>query len=121
MRRLSGLVVGLAIAGPMFSGVSWAQSRDFAIVNDTPQTIVEMWLSVHGDNTWHPTKGFKYLPPGDSVDVSFDYDGPCEVQLRVKLYDGSTAEWRDGFNLCEVSSIKIWYDANASIYQAVYQ
>lgn len=121
MCRLPGLVASLVVAGLTFSSVSWAQSRDFTIINDTPQTIVEMWLSVHGDNTWHPTKGFKYLQPGDSVDVTFDYDGPCDVQLRVKLYDGSTPEWRDGFNLCQISSIKIWYDTNESIYQAVYK
>jgi hypothetical protein len=89
---------------------SIANNRDFTVINGTGDTIQSVWLSTFGDNQWHRVRNLNNLPDGDTAEVSFNSSGPCRVQLRVVSADGSNHDFVDGFNLCEVSIITVYFN-----------
>ncbi len=121
MRKLLDLSIAFCVASVAFSAASFADVRDFTVVNDAHATIVAMWLSTYNDNRWHVVRGFHSLEPGQQTDIRFDNPGPCRVQLRIELDDGSTPEWRAGFDFCTISKIRIWYDSSEDTYHAQYE
>jgi hypothetical protein len=115
MRKL--LSIGI-LAPLVFSRPSFADTRDFDVVNDTSATIVGMWVSTPNDGYWEPVVPFNSVFPRTSTHVIFYHGGPCRVQLRIQLSDGSWPEWSSGFDLCTISKVKIWYDADEDTYIA---
>lgn len=120
-RRGIGFAVALFLAGWLGSPArSYAYSRNFQIFNDTTSTIQSVWTSAYGDKYWHMVRGLNDLAPGNQSKVVFNQTGPCIVQLRVKI-NGRNYDWRNGFNLCSVSTITIYYNSASGTYSARYQ
>jgi len=112
MLRCGFLVVALVCAS------AWpgkANDRDFTVINGTGATIGSVWLSTFSDNQWHRVRSLSNLRDGDTIEVSFDGSGPCRVQLRVTMGDGSNHDFTDGFNLCNVSIITVYFTNNGSM------
>jgi hypothetical protein len=110
--RCGFLAIGLLCAA---SWPSTANDRDFTVINATGGLIQSVWLSTFGDNLWHRVGNLGNLQDGDSAEVSFDSSGPCRVQLRVVMDDNSDHDFNDGFNLCTVSIITVYFNNNGSM------
>ncbi len=92
---------------------------DFDLYNYTPYTIVVIAISTPNDNRWFPLSGDQ-IEPGDSDHISFKPGLPCEQQLLVRLSNGQTLTWDNGFNLCSTSRIIISPDPDGG-YTAHYR
>ena len=106
----------LAVA--LLCAAAWpgkANNRDFTVINATGSMIQSVWLSTFNDNQWHRVRNLANLSDGDSTDVSFDSSGPCRVQLRVVMRDGTNHDFTDGFNLCTVSIITVYFANDGSM------
>jgi hypothetical protein len=117
---LCGVAFGIVSAvSPAIAG-----NRDFTLINDTRSTIDQVLISTADDNKWHPTNGFKALKPGDSASIIFDVNDKnsvCNLQLKIHLQNsGSTVEWDDGFNFCQLHKIKVWYNYDTDAYRVTY-
>jgi hypothetical protein len=108
-------------ASVVLSTPSFAWDRNFALANDTDRTIVGAWLSTPGDNIWHPISGDVLRPHGQNAITFNGKNGPCYVQLRIKFSDNTSHEWRNGFDVCAVNQITIYWDENDEAYEADYQ
>jgi hypothetical protein len=97
-----------------------ANNRNFTIVNATQVTINRVLLSSYGDSYWHAVQNLPPIPPGYIHNIVFYNSGPCQVQMKLELSDGTTARWSSGFNLCRYSAIRVWLDYNG-VYQASYR
>jgi len=113
-----GLVAGLAV-NPAVAG-----NRDFTLINDTRSIIDKVAISTADDNKWHLIDGLNPLKPGDSASITFnvnDNNSPCTLQLKIHLQNsGSTVEWDDGFNFCQLHKIKVWYNYDNDVYRVTY-
>ncbi len=98
---------------------SYAYSRNFTIFNDTTGVINSVWTSAFGDKYWHRVTGLANLAPGQQSSVTFNRPGPCIIQLRVTI-DGVNHDWTNGFNLCSVSHITIYYNTSTRNFTARY-
>jgi hypothetical protein len=94
-----------------------ANNRNFRLYNDSSVTIAHAWTSDIVDRYWRAVTPFSPIPPGDYENITFDNSGPCQIQLKVDLADGTSHEWDNGFNLCRISQIHIWLN-NSGIYEA---
>jgi len=104
-RGLLALVLLCGLALP-----TQANDRNFKVINATGDTIKSLWLSTANDSNWHRVRGLENLDDGASADVTFDNSGPCHVQLRVVTADDSAVEFTQGFDLCNISTIRLHYN-----------
>ncbi len=100
-----------------------AGAQDFTLVNKTGYEIGEVYVSPAKTDDWEEdVLGQDVLPDGDRVDISFSRDtDACLWDMKVVYtVDNTTAEW-ERFNLCEVSKIKIFYNAKTDTTSASYE
>ncbi len=110
----SGFLAAALLCCTIWPGKA-ANDRDFSVVNATGSVIQSVWLSTFSDNQWHRVRNLSNLADGDSSDVGFDGTGPCRVQLRVVMGDGSNHDFTDGFNLCTVTTITVYFNKSGSM------
>jgi hypothetical protein len=92
-----------------------ANDRNFKVINSTNDTIQSLWLSTASDSEWHRVRGLENLDDGGSADVSFDNSGPCRVQLRVVMDNGSAIEFTQGFDLCNINTIRLYFNKQGTM------
>ena len=114
----------LAVITLLAFGAAQAQpvNKDFDLINDTNSTITGIWLSTYGDRTWHGLSG-DTVRPGGRTHITIKSPDPrrCTEQLRVKFYGISTHyEWMDGFDLCTLRAIRIYFEPLDGSVQASY-
>ncbi|MCC7266564.1 MAG: argininosuccinate lyase [Caulobacteraceae bacterium] len=100
-----------------------AAEQDFELVNQTGYTISEVYVSPTGEKRWgEDILGKNTLSNRQSMDLTFDRSADaCKWDLKVVYeLDDETAEWQ-GFNLCKVSTITIFYDAESGETTAEYE
>jgi len=117
-RRLAAAVALCAL--PI---LAQAGAQDFTLINKTGYEIGEVYVSPTKSDDWEDdVLGRDVLPDGDRVDISFSRDtDACVWDLKVVYtVDNTSAEW-DRFNLCEVSKIKIFYNAKTDTTSATYE
>ncbi|SNR99527.1 MULTISPECIES: argininosuccinate lyase [unclassified Azospirillum] len=93
-------------------GNAWAEAKqNFTLKNRTGYTISEVYVSPAKSDDWEEDiLGRDVLSEGERVDITFSRkEKSCIWDLKVVYDDGTPAEW-EGFNLCEVSTISIFYD-----------
>ena len=103
------------------SSPSFANDRNFSLFNKTEQTVTGLWTSSSRDDTWHWVDGFGSLLPGYYTQIVFDRSGPCQVQLRMRLDDGSYHAWPQGINLCQNSQVTIRFNSDTGVYSVYYK
>ena len=119
-RLVAGAVLCTAATLPQ---LALAGAQDFTLVNKTGYEIGEVYVSAAKTEDWEDdVLGRDVLPDGDRVDISFSRDtDSCYWDMKVVYtVDGTTAEWQN-FNLCEVSKIKIFYNAKTDTTSATYE
>jgi hypothetical protein len=110
--------MGLALAaGVMFGGASAAQAQakqDFTLYNRTGYTIDQVYVAPTSSDDWESdVLGRDQLAHGESVHITFSRaDKSCKWDLMVVWTDDSRSEW-NGFDLCSVSNIKIFYNKSS--------
>lgn len=100
-----------------------AGNQDFTLVNKTGYEIGEVYVAPSKSDEWEEdVLGQDVLVDGDRVDITFSRKTKsCFWDMKVVYtIDNTTAEW-DRFNLCEVSKIKIFYNAETDSTSATYE
>jgi hypothetical protein len=119
-RWLRTAVLIIAMSVLFGSGGAQAASRDFTLVNQTRYDISNVYLSTFGLSRWIRAR-VDGVDSGDDVEIDFDNQGPCRMQLKVQFSDGNTAEWLDGFDFCSISTITIFYNGSTRRFTAEYK
>jgi len=99
----------------MYSGPSLAQEgrQDFTIVNRTGFEIEEIYVSPTRSNSWQENLlAQEVLDDGASSHVHFNGSSSnCYWDLKVVYLDDSAPVWKR-INLCAVSTVTLYYNAN---------
>ena len=121
--RRAGFTAGWLVAAFLLvghAGSALAQNRDFTLQNNTRLGIAKMYLSSFNLNKWIRVRSAS-IDSGESQGIEFDNAGPCQMQLRIEFTNGQVSEWLDGFNLCKVSKITVYYDGGTRNFRARYE
>lgn len=96
--------------------------QNFALINKTGYTISEVYVAPSKSDTWdEDIMGPDQIADGDRVDIEFSRkEKTCKWDLRVVYEDEDEATW-EGFNLCEVSVVTIFYDRKKDTTWAEYE
>ncbi len=97
-------VVGLPIFG---AHQTYADPRDFTLVNNTSQTIIELYVSPSSTDDWQDDllQG-EQIRPGSSIDVTFGRFNPntCIYDIMVVTIFGDSGEL-DNVDLCNTTRV----------------
>ncbi|HEX6324611.1 MAG TPA: hypothetical protein VFZ36_12865 [Vicinamibacterales bacterium] len=111
--KFAVLACALAAVSVTSSAAAAAQRRvlDFTLVNKTPYTIVELYVSPTKDEQWgEDVLGKDILEPGKEVEITFSRgETTCIWDLKIVDEDEDEVEW-EKFNLCEASEITLKYE-----------
>lgn len=114
----------LLIAATLFAAAhalpAFAANQDFKLVNKTGYQIDEVYVGPVSSKSWgDDIMGSGSLNNGAAVDISFTAPGNvCLWDMKVKYNDGDTAEWGN-LNLCNISTINLFWDKSAGTTRAV--
>lgn len=103
--------------------VAFAGDQDFTLVNRTGYEIDQVYVSPAKAGDWEEdVLGRDTLADGDRVEITFDRGTDvCRFDLKVVYtIDSTSAEWAN-VNLCEISSISIFYNDKTDTTSATYQ
>ena len=114
------LVLGSLLFACAFSVPAWAGEQDFKLVNKTGYQIDEVYLGPVSSDRWgEDVMGNGALGDRETVDITFTAPAKvCKWDMKVKYNDGDTAEWRN-LNLCNISTISLFWDRKAGTTRAV--
>ena len=104
-RGMRGAVPAAGMALLLIGGATqsaFADPRDFTLENDSLSYITEVYVSPTSSTEWgDDILGVDVLPPGQSVDISFDPTSgrTCIYDLLVVTEDGSQTR-KNRENLC---------------------
>ena len=108
----------LLVAG---GGLAHANDADFTLKNKTGYQIDEVYVSRHSSQNWGRDRmGSDALADGEAIEVNFPHgNGACKFDIKVKYHDDdSTAEWGD-VDLCQYTTISLFWDAKRQVTRAV--
>jgi hypothetical protein len=85
--------------------------QDFAINNQTGYDIAQVYVSSAQTSDWEEdVLGADILPDDGTMTISFRSQPKiCEFDLKVVYSDGEEAVWTS-FDLCEISTVSLFYD-----------
>ena len=99
-------LAGFALAAAHLAAVpAMAADRVVTVVNKTRFSIVELYGSNHGTNSWEEdVLGEDELPRGSSVDVDFDDGtGACMYDFLAVFDDGDQVK-QENVNVCKIGT-----------------
>lgn len=113
------LVIG---ASMLCATAAMAGEQDFSLTNKTGYQINEIYVSPSKTDDWEEdVMGVDALANGESVDIEFNVgERNCNWDLKAVYDDGEEVVWF-GFNLCEVSSITLFYNDKTGETSAQYE
>lgn len=120
MRRA---VYAFAMIGALFAtGLAYAATQDFTLVNRTGYEIDSVYVSKSSSNSWEEdVMGRDTLDDGESVNISFEKgERGCHYDLMVKYHDGDQSYWTD-LDLCSISKVELYWDRKSGVSRAVTQ
>lgn len=101
----AALIAVLAASGPAPAVAQGAPNPSFHLVNQSQETINEVYATPKGRPNWGRDRlGDRSLPPGQSFPVRLPADGSCAYDIRV-IYASGKAEERRDFNTCDVETV----------------
>jgi hypothetical protein len=105
MRTRLVLILGLLLGAIGWTAPAQAQNR-FNLVNNTGQTIEQVYVSPSRVSNWGPDiLGANVLPAGQAVWVVPQLSD-CVLDIRV-VFSGGRSEERRGVNACQLSRV-VW-------------
>lgn len=112
----------LALLFSVVSSPAFASDEELRVTNRTGYTISEIYISPAKSDNWEEdVMGEDTLEPNKFVDIDFSKsEDTCKWDLKAVYDDETTAVWRN-VNLCEVSAITLFYNANTDVTSAKYE
>ena len=107
MKKLIALCAAVTLATPALAG-----KQDFTIVNKTGYQIAKIFVATSKSDDWEEdVMGDDVIEDGARQPITFDSNTTtCKYDLKAVYHDGDSAEW-GGLNLCEVSTVTLYYNA----------
>ena len=107
MKFFSALLA-TAIALPVSlisSSSAFADQRNFTFINNTSKTIMYLYVSESGTNSWEEdVLGRDVLGSGESTNISFnDKTSKCSYDIKTAFENGTPFE-RYALNLCDTTT-----------------
>lgn len=106
MARLTRLLIMsslIATPAPLIAGKG---ASGFNLVNNTGQTIFNLYIRRTGTTGWQPLSATPAKPVKGMKATSSFADPDCAFDLKVTLEDKSEPVW-NGVNLCEVKLLTL--------------
>jgi hypothetical protein len=99
-----------------------ASDEVLKINNRTGYTISEVYISPTKTNNWEEdVMGDDTLEPNTFVNIDFSRsEDTCIWDLKAVYDDATTAVWRN-IDLCKISTISLFYNANTNVTSAKYE
>jgi hypothetical protein len=102
---IPALISAFALIG-LFSQAAFADPRDFTLENDSLAYVTHLYVSASSSDSWgDDVLGEDVLPPGESVDITFDTsrDRTCIYDLLVVTENGARTR-KNRENLCTTTT-----------------
>ncbi len=114
------LVLATTLLAAFAATPALAGDQDFKLVNKTGYTIDEVYVSRTSSKSWgNDIMGRGTLEADASVNITFNApDSVCNWDLKVKYDDNDTAEWSN-LNLCNISTVTLFWDRKNQTTRAV--
>lgn len=114
MRILGSALLAVMLAVGSGNAARAEAKQDFTLLNKTGYTIDKVFVSPSAATDWDSdVLGRDQLANGESVHITFSRaDKSCKWDVKVVWTDDSSSEW-SGFDLCSVSTIKIFYNRSS--------
>jgi hypothetical protein len=106
MTRLLRLLIIAALTTAPAPLLAAKGARGLNLVNNTGQTISNLYIRRTGTTSWQPLVATPPKPPKGAKATSPFADPDCAFDLKVTLEDKSEPIWA-GVNLCEVKSLTL--------------
>ncbi len=101
----------LTVVALVFATASFADDRDFTIVNGTGYPIKFVGVNAPGDEVWNENELSGVLTDTASKKVKFTgADKGCTWNIKVTWADDNTSSYFRGLNLCTINSVTLKYN-----------
>jgi hypothetical protein len=99
-----------------------ASDETLHVNNRTGYTISEIYIAPTSTDNWEEDiMGDDTLEPNTSVNVDFSRSvDTCKWDLKAVYDDGTNAVWKN-IDLCKISTITMFYNANTNVTTAKYE
>lgn len=99
-----------------------ASDETLHLNNRTGYTISEVYIAPTTTDNWEEDiLGQDSLEPNSSVDIDFSKsEDTCKWDLKAVYDDGTNAVWKN-IDLCSISTITMFYNANTNVTSAKYE
>src|SRR5262249_24299014 len=93
---------------------AYAQEQKVGLLNETGHVITAVYLSPHGDATWHSNRLSSPLDNDDLRTLDFSQSGAtnCMFDFAVVLDNGQRWQETDGYHLCQTDAIGLGPDGH---------
>ena len=94
-------------------GVALAGSQDFTLVNQSPYSIVGLWIAPADSDNWEENVlAGTSVDPNSSIDITFDSSGNTRWwNFRIKDSSGKVWIWeKKDYDLTKISQITYYYN-----------
>jgi hypothetical protein len=120
-----GIMKSLIVASALVLGLiaSPASAEEILKINNrTGYTISEIYIAPASVNNWEEdVMGDQTLETGTSVDIDFSRSADtCKWDLKAVYDDKTSAVWHN-VNLCKISTISLFYNAETDVTTARYE
>jgi hypothetical protein len=121
-KKMKNSILGMAaifVAGVAASGAVSAGNANFTLVNSTGYALREVYLSPTHKTDWGDDRlGNDILDNNKSRLFKFSDKSSCVQDLRVVFEDDSSEVTWEGFDLCELTKIKLKYNRKSGMVSA---
>lgn len=99
-----------------------AEEETLMVNNKTGYTISEIYIAPASSDNWEEDlMGDDQLETGNTVNIDFSKsEDSCKWDMRAVYDDKTTAVWRN-IDLCKISKISLFYNANTDVTSARYE
>lgn len=108
-RLLIAMLMLMVMALP---SVGLAGSQDFVLVNDSPYSVVGLWVAPANSDNWEENLlAGGYLSPNDSLEVTFDNSSNVQWwNIKIEDNNGKVWKWENkNYDLTQISQITFKY------------
>jgi hypothetical protein len=106
----SRFAVVLAAVLALFASASFADDRNFTVINGTGYDIKGIFVNPPGDNVFSENELSGVLGDGNKFDVKFtNADKGCTWNMKVTWTDDSSSIFR-GLDFCKISNVTLKYN-----------
>jgi hypothetical protein len=119
MSILHAIFAVVVAASCLTPELAYAWSRNFTLVNNTPEYIVNLWSSPDNSGDWGERFSGVNVSPGERQRMAFgeggDYEsGTCWMDIRIEFRDGNTAHWNN-IDLCKTDTFTIYINQDGKL------